>query len=102
MSFNLTSTKQSNSWNSTFYLISWYLAWGGNIGSYDWAWRIGASHVHQGYQNVMTAYVLSSYNDLKSSKTGGVGQWETVKDRILEFWQWLESSEGAIAGGATN
>ena len=41
----------------------------------------------------MTAYVLSSYDDLKSSTTGGVGQWETVKDRTLEFWQWLQSSE---------
>ena len=36
-------------WNATFYLISWYMAWGGPITDTYWGFRIGASHVHQGY-----------------------------------------------------
>jgi len=99
---NCPATSWSDSWNSTFYLISWYYAWGGNIGSYDWSWRIGASHIHQGYQNIMTAYAILNQAELNSKTSSGLDQWKTVEDRNLEFWQWLQTAEGAIAGGATN
>ncbi len=34
------------------YLLSWYYAWGGATdSSAGWAWRIGSSHAHFGYQN---------------------------------------------------
>ncbi|NBM17551.1 glycoside hydrolase family 48 protein [Streptomyces sp. GC420] len=89
--------------NSSHYLLSWYYAWGGatdtNAG---WAWRIGSSHAHGGYQNPMAAYVLSSYDALKPKSATGASDWSTSLTRQIEFYRWLQSSEGAIAGGATN
>lgn len=47
--------------NACHYLMAWYTAWGGGLGQYaNWAWRIGASHVHQGYQNPVASYALST------------------------------------------
>ncbi|MFK0157246.1 glycoside hydrolase family 48 protein [Streptomyces sp. NPDC090499] len=85
------------------YLLSWYYAWGGATdSSAGWAWRIGSSHVHGGYQNPLAAYALSSYADLKPKSATGAADWGTSLTRQLEFYRWLQSSEGAIAGGATN
>jgi hypothetical protein len=85
------------------YLISWYYAWGGaNDTSAGWAWRIGSSHVHGGYQNPLAAYALSTNADLKPKSATGASDWATSLTRQLEFYRWLQSSEGAIAGGATN
>ncbi|WP_189428112.1 glycoside hydrolase family 48 protein [Streptomyces thermoviolaceus] len=89
--------------DASHYLLSWYYAWGGatdpNAG---WAWRIGSSHVHGGYQNPLAAYALSSYPDLKPKSATGAEDWATSLKRQLEFYRWLQSAEGAIAGGATN
>ena len=42
--------------NSSHYLLSWYYAWGGATDtSAGWAWRIGSSHNHGGYQNPLAA-----------------------------------------------
>lgn len=90
--------------DSNQYLLAWYTAWGGGIGATgNWAWRIGASHAHQGYQNVVAAYALSDSDGglIPSSATAGQ-DWENSLKRQLEFYTWLQSSEGAIAGGATN
>ncbi|MFF0225393.1 glycoside hydrolase family 48 protein [Streptomyces sp. NPDC004629] len=85
------------------YLLSWYYAWGGaSDPAAGWAWRIGSSHVHGGYQNPLAAYALSSYADLKPKSATGAADWAKSLDRQLEFYRWLQSSEGAIAGGATN
>ncbi|MGP3944505.1 MULTISPECIES: glycoside hydrolase family 48 protein [Streptomyces] len=89
--------------NSSHYLLSWYYAWGGATDtSAGWSWRIGSSHAHGGYQNPMAAWALSSYADLKPKSATGAGDWSTSLKRQLEFYRWLQSSEGAIAGGATN
>lgn len=41
--------------DASHYLMAWYTAWGGGLDqSGNWAWRIGASHAHQGYQNVVS------------------------------------------------
>ncbi|MFD5401529.1 glycoside hydrolase family 48 protein [Streptomyces griseorubiginosus] len=89
--------------NSSMYLLSWYYAWGGATDtSAGWAWRIGSSHAHSGYQNPMAAYALSSYADLKPKSATGAADWNTSLTRQLEFYRWLQSDEGAIAGGATN
>ncbi|MEU0217406.1 glycoside hydrolase family 48 protein [Streptomyces sp. NPDC006265] len=89
--------------DASFYLMSWYYAWGGatdtNAG---WAWRIGSSHAHGGYQNPLAAYALSNYAPLKPKSATGAADWGKSLDRQLEFYRWLQSSEGAIAGGATN
>ncbi|MFI0964960.1 glycoside hydrolase family 48 protein [Streptomyces sp. NPDC021080] len=85
------------------YLLSWYYAWGGaSDTSAGWAWRIGSSHVHGGYQNPLAAYALSTNADLKPKSATGASDWGTSLTRQLEFYRWLQSSEGAIAGGATN
>ncbi|MEU1297304.1 glycoside hydrolase family 48 protein [Streptomyces sp. NPDC005840] len=89
--------------NSSAYLLSWYYAWGGATDtSAGWAWRIGSSHVHGGYQNPLAAYALSTYADLKPKSSTGAADWGTSLTRQLEFYRWLQSNEGAIAGGATN
>ncbi|MBJ6641154.1 cellulose binding domain-containing protein [Streptomyces sp. DHE7-1] len=89
--------------DASHYLLSWYYAWGGaaDTGA-GWAWRIGSSHVHGGYQNPLAAYALSNYADLKPKSATGAADWGKSLGRQLEFYQWLQSSEGAIAGGATN
>lgn len=89
--------------NSSHYLLSWYYAWGGATDtSAGWSWRIGSSHTHGGYQNPMAAWALSTYADLKPKSATGAADWSTSLKRQLEFYRWLQSSEGAIAGGATN
>ncbi|WP_151735963.1 glycoside hydrolase family 48 protein [Paenibacillus tengchongensis] len=88
--------------DSNQYLLAWYTAWGGGLGNTgNWAWRIGASHAHQGYQNVVAAYALSEGGLVPASATAGT-DWANSLKRQLEFYTWLQSDEGAIAGGATN
>ncbi|GAB2820629.1 glycoside hydrolase family 48 protein [Streptomyces daliensis] len=89
--------------NSSHYLLSWYYAWGGATDtSAGWAWRIGSSHAHGGYQNPMAAWALSEYAALKPKSATGQQDWATSLDRQLEFYRWLQAEEGGIAGGATN
>jgi len=89
--------------NSAHYLLSWYYAWGGALDtSAGWAWRIGCSHSHGGYQNPLAAHALSSYAALAPKSATGKADWGRSLKRQLEFYRWLQSAEGAIAGGATN
>ncbi|MEV8319794.1 glycoside hydrolase family 48 protein [Streptomyces sp. NPDC059900] len=89
--------------DASHYLMSWYYAWGGATDtSAGWSWRIGSSHTHGGYQNPLAAYALSSAADLKPKSATGQADWAKSLDRQLEFYRWLQSEEGAIAGGATN
>ncbi|WP_433372316.1 glycoside hydrolase family 48 protein [Streptosporangium sp. CA-115845] len=98
-----TSCPAGTGKDSASYLLSWYYAWGGaNDSSAGWAWRIGSSHNHSGYQNPMAAWALSSVDVLKPKGTTAVADWTVSAKRQLEFYRWLQSSEGAIAGGATN
>ncbi len=89
-------------YESAHYLMSWYYAWGGPTVPQNWAFRIGSSHNHFGYQNPVTAYALSNSADLRPPSTNGVRDWTTSLGRQMEFYEWLQSAEGAIAGGATN
>ena len=85
------------------YLLSWYYAWGGALDSSGgWAWRIGDGAAHSGYQNPMAAYALVNNTVMRPKSTTGVQDWTTSLQRQLEFYRWLQSNEGAIAGGATN
>ncbi|MGY3205265.1 glycoside hydrolase family 48 protein [Streptomyces sp. TE5632] len=98
-----SSCPAGNGKDASHYLMSWYYAWGGATDtSAGWAWRIGSSHAHGGYQNPLAAYALSSYDDLKPESATGAADWAKSLDRQLEFYRWLQSDEGAIAGGATN
>jgi len=91
-------------YNNAHYLLSWYYAWGGSTtaGTKAWAWRIGCSHNHFGYQNPVAAYVLSTIPDFKPLSPNGARDWGISYARQFEFYQWLQSAEGAIGGGATN
>ncbi len=89
-------------YDSAHYLMSWYYAWGGPLTPQGWSWRIGCSHNHFGYQNPVAAYALSAVNELKPLSPNATKDWGTSLTRQVEFYQWLQSAEGAIAGGATN
>lgn len=101
ISVNTTPNSGGNGYNSCHYLLSWYYAWGGGIGS-GWSWIIGCSHVHMGYQNPMAAYVLSSVSAFRPTASNAVTDWSTSLDRMIEFYQWLQAPQGPIGGGATN
>ncbi|MBB3698905.1 glycoside hydrolase family 9 protein [Flammeovirga yaeyamensis] len=97
------SATSQTSYDNVHYLMSWYMSWGGATdASAAWAFRIGASHCHFGYQNPVAAYALSQVEELKPVSANGVRDWTTSLDRQLEFYTWLQSAEGGIAGGATN
>ena len=87
--------------DSQHYLLSWYYAWGGGIGA-NWSWRIGCSHSHFGYQNPMAAYILSNENDFVPKSSTAKSDWSKSLQRQIEMYTWLQSDEGAIAGGCTN
>ena len=87
--------------NSSAYLLSWYYAWGGALDG-SWSWRIGSSDVHFGYQNPLAAYALSTDATLIPKSPTAKADWTTTLQRTLQFYRWLQSDEGAIAGGATN
>ncbi|HEY9062100.1 MAG TPA: glycoside hydrolase family 48 protein [Pseudobacteroides sp.] len=88
-------------YDSCHYLLAWYYAWGGGLNGY-WSWKIGSSHNHFGYQNPMAAWVMSNQTEFKPKSTTGSNDWAKSFERQLEFYTWLQSDEGAIAGGATN
>ncbi|MBF5033534.1 MULTISPECIES: glycoside hydrolase family 48 protein [unclassified Micromonospora] len=89
--------------DSAHYLLSWYYAWGGAYdASQNWSWRIGSSHSHFGYQNPFAAWAMTNVAELKPKSPTAVSDWQKSLDRQLEFYTWLQSAEGGIAGGATN
>ncbi|CAG9859435.1 unnamed protein product [Phyllotreta striolata] len=89
--------------SSAHYLMAWYYAWGGSLDtSGGWAWRIGDSTAHFGYQNPLAAYALANEPTLKPKGATAVSDWQTSLERQLEFYEWLQTPEGAFAGGATN
>ncbi len=87
--------------DSMHYLINWYTGWGGALDG-TWSWKQGCSFTHFGYQSPIAAYALSQDSGLKVKSSTGATDWDKSLKRQLEFYQWLQSSEGAIAGGATN
>ncbi|WP_402467467.1 glycoside hydrolase family 48 protein [Isoptericola aurantiacus] len=98
-----TSCPAGSGKDSAHYLLSWYYAWGGALDtSAPWAWRIGSSHAHFGYQNPMAAWALSNDPDLVPDSATAEDDWATSLDRQIELFQWLQSPEGGIAGGSTN
>ena len=50
----------------------------------------------------MVAWVLSTDIDLQPAGATAVSDWSKSLDRQMEFYQWLQSPQGGIAGGATN
>lgn len=98
----ISSCANGSGKSSMDYLLGWYYAWGGAKGSGSWAWRIGDGAAHFGYQNPMAAWALVNVAAMQPKSATGVQDWTTSLQRQLEFYQWLQSDEGAFAGGATN
>jgi hypothetical protein len=89
--------------SSMDYLLGWYYAWGGSTStSGSWAWRIGDGAAHFGYQNPMAAWALTNVPAMAPKGATAATDWTASLSRQLQFYQWLQSSEGAFAGGATN
>ena len=87
--------------NEETYLLSWYYAWGGSTTG-AWSWRISGTEVHEGYQNPMAAYALSTTSSLIPLSSSAKSDWSSSLTTQLNLMQWLQSNEGAIAGGVTN
>ncbi|GAA0560341.1 glycoside hydrolase family 48 protein [Actinomadura livida] len=89
--------------SSAHYLLSWYYAWGGALDSgAGWAWRIGDGASHFGYQNPFAAWALVNDPALAPRGATAKADWETSLTRQLQLYKWLQSAEGAIAGGVAN
>jgi hypothetical protein len=88
--------------NSAHYLLGWYFAWGGAEPGGGWAWRISDGVAHHGYQNPVAAWALSTQAALAPKSATGKSDWSTSLTRQIEFLTWLQSADGAIAGGVSN
>ncbi|MBR4100405.1 MAG: cellulose 1,4-beta-cellobiosidase [Oscillospiraceae bacterium] len=102
-----TSWSNGNAgYDSAHYLMNWYTSWGGALASsgQNWVWQIGCSHAHEFYQNPLAAFALIQDAGLKSGMKAqkAVDDYTTSLERQMEFYLWLQSSNGPIAGGATN
>src|SRR5258705_232341 len=99
----ITACPNGSGKSSMTYLLGWYYAWGGaDPSAGSWAWRIGDGAEHFGYQNRMAAWALTNVAALAPKAATAKTDWTTSLGRQLEFYQWLQSAEGAFAGGATN
>ena len=87
--------------NEDTYLMSWYYAWGGSTTG-AWSWRISGTTIHEGYQNPLAAYALSTDSTLVPLSPSAKSDWTTSLTTQLNMMQWLQSSQGGIAGGITN
>lgn len=67
-----------------------------------WSWRIGDGTAHFGYQNPLAAWVLANDDTIVPKGATAKDDWATSVDRQLELYEWLQTSEGAFAGGVTN
>jgi hypothetical protein len=87
--------------NEDTYLLSWYYAWGGSTTG-AWSWRISGTTIHEGYQNPLAAYALSTDSSLIPLSPSAKSDWATSLTTQLNMMQWLQSDQGGIAGGITN
>jgi hypothetical protein len=87
--------------NELTYLLSWFDAWGGATNG-AWSWRISGTEIHEGYQNPLAAFALSTDSSLIPLSPTAKGDWATSLVTQLNLFKWLQSAEGGIAGGVTN
>ena len=79
--------------NEDTYLLSWYYAWGGSSTG-AWSWRISGEAIHEGYQNPLAAYALSTDPDLIPLSPTAKADWATSLTTQLNLFQWLQSQPG--------
>jgi endoglucanase len=88
-------------YDSAHFLMSGNISWGGAFDSPS-SWRISSSHCHWAHQNPMVAYVMANEPAFSPKTATGKANWTTSLARQIELYNWLQSAEGAIAGGVTN
>ena len=89
--------------DSAHYLLSWYYAWGGALARR----RLGLAHRRRRLPPPATRTRWRPGRCPRSAaltpkSSTGKSDWATSLTRQIEFLTWLQSAEGAIAGGATN
>lgn len=88
------------------YLLSWGAGFGGGMPASDhdsyWGFRIGNSEIHFGYNCVDVAYMCQTGKAFKPSTPSSGNRYAVSVSRQLELIRWLQSPEGAIAGGVTS
>ena len=102
-SIGATDKWATDSTNGQYYLMNWYTSWGGALDG-GWAWQIGCSHAHEFYQNPLAAYALAYETNLSSNMKaqGAVEDFKKSFQTQMEYYLWLLSNDGVIAGGSTN
>ena len=102
-SIGATNKWATDSTNGQYYLMNWYTSWGGALDG-NWAWQIGCSHAHEFYQNPLAAYALAYDTNLSSNMKaqGAVEDFKKSFQTQMEYYLWLLSNDGVIAGGSTN
>ncbi|XP_050301761.1 exoglucanase B-like [Anthonomus grandis grandis] len=88
--------------NSSHYLISWGISWGGSLEDKGYSWRSGNSVCYYGYQNLVAAYGLINEPSIRPKAATAVEDWTVSLERQLELYEYLQTSEGAFAAGVTN
>ena len=73
--------------------MSWYYAWGGSTTG-AWSWRISGTSIHEGYQNPLAAYALSTDSTLIPLSPSAKSDWSTSLTTQLNMMQWLQSTAG--------
>ena len=103
ISENTTWANGNAGYKSAHFLRNWYTSWGGALVD-SWVWQIGCSHAHEFYQNPLAAYGLLTASGLKDGMKaqGALDDYKKSLQTQVEFYQWLQSADGPIAGGATN
>jgi hypothetical protein len=87
--------------NEDTYLLSWFDAWGGSTTG-AWSWRISGTEIHEGYQNPLAAFALSTDPNLIPQSPTAKADWAQSLTTQLNLFQWLQASNGGIAGGVTD
>jgi hypothetical protein len=87
--------------NEDTFLLSWYYAFGGDAGG-AWSWRISGDAIHEGYQNPLAAFALSTDTDLTPKSPTAKSDWAQSLTTQMNLYSWLQSAEGGIAGGVEN
>ena len=69
--------------NEDTYLLSWFDAWGGSTTG-AWSWRISGTEIHEGYQNPLAAFALSTDPNLIPQSPTAKADWATEPDHAAQ------------------
>ena len=89
-------------YDAAHYLFSWYYAWGGSISKRRRGRSASARATPLRLPEPAGGVRLAQLPDFRPRSPNAARDWATSLDRQLEFYRWLQSADGGIAGGATN